>query len=100
MNSIKYIDTTVPIMYSLLCVHIVLQSFKWFHFYLLINSQVIISIHDNIYLFLISDVEKIKAYIDSFRYGCPPHAGGGIGKLYYCYLGRDSHPHILETTLW
>lgn len=25
------------------------------------------------------DIEKIKAYIDSFRYGCPPHAGGGIG---------------------
>ncbi|XP_013411891.1 aspartate--tRNA ligase, cytoplasmic-like [Lingula anatina] len=26
------------------------------------------------------DLEKIRAYIDSFRYGCPPHAGGGIGK--------------------
>lgn len=26
------------------------------------------------------DIEKIKAYIDSFRYGCPPHAGGGIGR--------------------
>ena len=26
------------------------------------------------------DVDKIKSYIDSFKYGCPPHAGGGIGK--------------------
>lgn len=26
------------------------------------------------------DLEKIKAYIDSFRFGAPPHAGGGIGK--------------------
>lgn len=27
------------------------------------------------------DLEKIRAYIDSFKYGCPPHAGGGIGML-------------------
>ncbi|PFX33181.1 Aspartate--tRNA ligase, cytoplasmic [Stylophora pistillata] len=26
------------------------------------------------------DLEKIKAYIDSFRYGAPPHGGGGIAK--------------------
>ena len=26
-------------------------------------------------------MDKIKAYIDAFRYGCPPHAGCGIGKL-------------------
>lgn len=26
------------------------------------------------------DLEKIKAYIDSFRFGAPPHGGGGIGK--------------------
>ena len=25
------------------------------------------------------DLEKIKAYIDSFRFGAPPHGGGGIG---------------------
>lgn len=29
-----------------------------------------------------TDLEKIKAYIDSFRYGAPPHGGGGIGKEY------------------
>lgn len=29
------------------------------------------------------DLEKIKAYIDSFRFGAPPHAGGGIGKYAY-----------------
>jgi aspartyl-tRNA synthetase len=27
------------------------------------------------------DLTKIQAYIDSFKYGCPPHAGGGIGEL-------------------
>lgn len=32
------------------------------------------------------DLEKIKAYIDSFRFGAPPHAGGGIGKHLYCIL--------------
>ena len=26
------------------------------------------------------DLEKIKSYIDSFRFGAPPHGGGGIGK--------------------
>uniref|UniRef100_A0A6B2FZK7 Aspartate--tRNA ligase, cytoplasmic n=1 Tax=Myxobolus squamalis TaxID=59785 RepID=A0A6B2FZK7_MYXSQ len=25
------------------------------------------------------DLQKIKPYVDSFRYGVPPHAGGGIG---------------------
>eukprot|EP00096_Caligus_rogercresseyi_P013967 TRINITY_DN652_c0_g1_i2.p1 TRINITY_DN652_c0_g1~~TRINITY_DN652_c0_g1_i2.p1 ORF type:complete len:449 (-),score=162.21 TRINITY_DN652_c0_g1_i2:308-1654(-) len=35
------------------------------------------------------ELESIKAYIDSFRYGCPPHAGGGIGMERVCmlYLG-------------
>lgn len=35
------------------------------------------------------DIEKIKPYIDSFRYGCPPHAGGGIGmeRVIMLYLG-------------
>lgn len=35
-----------------------------------------------IYFFLSphADLEKIKSYIDSFRYGAPPHGGGGIGK--------------------
>lgn len=32
------------------------------------------------------DLEKIKAYIDSFRFGAPPHAGGGIGKSMYFIL--------------
>lgn len=32
------------------------------------------------FIFLFTDLEKIKSYIDAFRYGCPPHAGGGIGK--------------------
>lgn len=35
------------------------------------------------------DLDQIKAYIDSFRYGCPPHAGGGIGleRVTMLYLG-------------
>jgi len=35
------------------------------------------------------DVSKIMAYIDSFKYGCPPHAGGGIGleRVTMLFLG-------------
>merc|ERR1712168_1685449 len=35
------------------------------------------------------ELETIKAYIDSFRYGCPPHGGGGIGleRVLMLYLG-------------
>jgi len=38
------------------------------------------------------ELETIAAYIDSFRYGCPPHAGGGIGMERVCmlYLGLDN----------
>lgn len=38
------------------------------------------------------DIEKIKAYIDSFRYGCSPHAGGGIGleRVVMLYLGLNN----------
>lgn len=36
---------------------------------------------NNIYIFFsfLLDLEKIKSYIESFKYGAPPHAGGGIG---------------------
>ncbi|XP_014778677.1 aspartate--tRNA ligase, cytoplasmic [Octopus bimaculoides] len=45
------------------------------------------------------DLEKIKAYIDSFRYGAPPHAGGGIGceRVTMLYLGLDN---IRKTSLY
>jgi len=35
------------------------------------------------------DLKTIQAYIDSFKYGCPPHAGGGIGmeRVTMLYLG-------------
>uniref|UniRef100_A0A914CVL7 Aspartate--tRNA ligase, cytoplasmic n=1 Tax=Acrobeloides nanus TaxID=290746 RepID=A0A914CVL7_9BILA len=38
------------------------------------------------------DLEKIRAYIDSFRYGCPPHAGGGIGleRVAMLFLGLSN----------
>ena len=44
------------------------------------------------YLFAFTELDTIRAYIDSFRYGCPPHAGGGIGLERVCmlYLGLDN----------
>lgn len=38
------------------------------------------------------DIEKIKAYIEAFQYGCSPHAGGGIGleRVVMLYLGLDN----------
>ncbi|CAH1773101.1 unnamed protein product, partial [Owenia fusiformis] len=38
------------------------------------------------------DLEKVRSYIDSFKYGCPPHAGGGIGmeRVVMLYLGLDN----------
>ncbi|KAL5009723.1 hypothetical protein ScPMuIL_012028 [Solemya velum] len=38
------------------------------------------------------DVEKIRSYVESFRYGAPPHAGGGIGleRVTMLYLGLDN----------
>jgi len=38
------------------------------------------------------EISTIAAYIDSFRYGCPPHAGGGIGmeRVTMLYLGLDN----------
>lgn len=42
--------------------------------------------------FSFSDLEKIKSYIDSFRFGAPPHAGGGIGNVAYI--------HYIIFSLW
>nr|XP_022915998.1 aspartate--tRNA ligase, cytoplasmic [Onthophagus taurus] len=38
------------------------------------------------------DLSKIAAYIDAFKFGCPPHAGGGIGmeRVVMLYLGLDN----------
>ena len=35
------------------------------------------------------NIDQIKSYIDAFRYGCPPHGGGGIGleRVLMLYLG-------------
>ncbi|KAI6225229.1 Aspartate--tRNA ligase, cytoplasmic [Aphelenchoides fujianensis] len=35
------------------------------------------------------DVAKIQSYIDAFKFGCPPHAGGGIGleRVTMLFLG-------------
>lgn len=48
----------------------------------------------SIYLFFIYfvDISKIASYIEAFRFGCPPHAGGGIGmeRVVMLYLGLDN----------
>jgi nondiscriminating aspartyl-tRNA synthetase len=38
------------------------------------------------------DLAKIQSYIDVFRYGCPPHAGGGIGleRVVMLFLGTGN----------
>ena len=43
------------------------------------------------------DLEQLKDYINFFRYGCPPHGGGGIGpaRIIMKILGL---PNVRETT--
>ncbi|CAF0992227.1 unnamed protein product [Adineta steineri] len=38
------------------------------------------------------NIDQIESYIDAFRYGCPPHAGGSIGleRVLMLYLGLDN----------
>ena len=69
------------------CRHRVTTSFsenvkclKFYHFAIEISPIKLIH-----FLFLYSDIEKIKAYIDSFRYGAPPHGGGGIGEFFLLF---------------
>ena len=37
-------------------------------------------------------LEPLESYIESFRHGCPPHAGAGIGldRVVFLYLGLDN----------
>lgn len=46
-------------------------------------------------LFFFLDLEKIKAYIDSFRFGAPPHAGGGIGNIILILWEYSSNPDFI-----
>ncbi|XP_022687317.1 aspartate--tRNA ligase, cytoplasmic-like isoform X1 [Varroa jacobsoni] len=45
------------------------------------------------------DISTIQAYIDSFRYGAPPHAGGGIGleRVVMLYFGLNN---IRKTSMY
>jgi aspartyl/asparaginyl-tRNA synthetase len=45
------------------------------------------------------DPAELKPYIDAFRYGAPPHAGGGIGceRVVRLYLGLD---HVRKTSIF
>lgn len=45
------------------------------------------------------DLDTIKSYLEAFQYGCPPHAGGGIGleRVVMLYLGLDN---IRKTSLF
>uniref|UniRef100_T1JFZ4 Aspartate--tRNA ligase, cytoplasmic n=1 Tax=Strigamia maritima TaxID=126957 RepID=T1JFZ4_STRMM len=38
------------------------------------------------------NLDTIKSYIESFKFGCPPHAGGGIGleRVTMLYVGLDN----------
>ena len=42
-----------------------------------------------------ADPKDFKDYIDAFKYGCPPHAGGGIGleRVTMLYLGLGNIRH-------
>ncbi|KAL7638872.1 UNVERIFIED_CONTAM: hypothetical protein RMT77_010406 [Armadillidium vulgare] len=44
-------------------------------------------------------LDTIQAYIDAFKFGCPPHAGGGIGleRVTMLFLGLDN---IRKTSLF
>ncbi|PAA73375.1 hypothetical protein BOX15_Mlig029278g2 [Macrostomum lignano] len=45
------------------------------------------------------DTAKMQSYVDCFKYGCPPHAGGGIGleRVTMLFLGLDN---IRKTSLF
>jgi len=45
------------------------------------------------------DLSPIQAYVDSFKYGAPPHAGGGIGleRVVMLFLGL---PNIRKSSLF
>lgn len=74
-----------------ICLFLLLSVGFYQHFELVFFLIVVNYTRSVIELF-IADIEKIKSYIDAFRYGCPPHAGGGIGleRVVMLYLGLDN----------
>lgn len=51
------------------------------------------SYFQGVLFFSIPDIRKIKDYIDSFKFGAPPHAGGGIGKYAECLVFEQHNLH-------
>ena len=41
------------------------------------------------------DLGEIQAYLDAFKYGCPPHAGGGIGEWWFIMVAQLVSLHSL-----
>ncbi|XP_041371715.1 aspartate--tRNA ligase, cytoplasmic-like [Gigantopelta aegis] len=78
------------------------ENEKWSNSYdMFMRGEEILSgaqrIHDSAFLLERAklheiDIDKIKGYIDAFKYGAPPHAGGGIGmeRVMMLYLGLDN----------
>merc|ERR1712000_246705 len=75
---------------------------KWSNSYdMFMRGEEILSgaqrIHDPVYLAeritkFGARPEDFEDYIESFKYGCPPHAGGGIGleRVTMLYLGLSN----------
>ncbi len=38
--------------------------------------------------------ESMQDYIDGFKWGAPPHAGGGIGKSFTMYVATQSEQNV------
>ena len=40
--------------------------------------------------------DSMKAYVDAFRMGCPPHGGGGIGMSMHGAVWERTESHVSQ----